>query len=62
MKWIQFAAKSLILNESGMTLNQRVVGSIPTAPTIILLQTINNPKSRWEPAADENIFGKLLGT
>jgi hypothetical protein len=44
-----------------LTLNHRVVGSIPTAPTIIVMQTINNPKARWEPAAIENIFGKLLG-
>ena len=45
-----------------LTLNQRVPGSSPGASTTILLQTIDNPKARWEPAAVENIFGKLLGT
>jgi hypothetical protein len=52
-----------LINKSCLvTLNQRVPGSSPGAPTIILLQTIDNPKDRWEPAAVEDIFGKLLGT
>jgi hypothetical protein len=34
MEWIQFAAKPLISNESDLTLNQRVPGSSPGAPTI----------------------------
>jgi hypothetical protein len=45
-----------------LTLNQRVTGSSPVAPTINLLKIILNPKLRWEPAASYGIFGKLLGT
>jgi hypothetical protein len=61
MKCTWFAAKPLISNESDLTLNQRVPGSSPGAPTINVLQIINYLKHRWEAAASRGIFGKLLG-
>ena len=45
-----------------LTLNQRVPGSSPGAPTTNIMKNSNNPKFRWEPAASYGIFGKLLGT
>jgi hypothetical protein len=45
-----------------LTLNQRVPGSSPVAPTSNLLKNMNNTKRRWEPAVPHGIFGKLLGT
>jgi hypothetical protein len=45
-----------------LTLNQRVPGSSPGAPTNNFLKNHNNLNIRWEPAALHGIFGKLLGT
>ena len=45
-----------------VTLNQRVPGSSPGAPTTNILKNINNLMFRWEPAALYGVFGKLLGT
>jgi len=52
----------MLIYESELTLNQRVPGSSPGAPTINILKNINNLNFRWEPAASDGIFGKLLGT
>jgi hypothetical protein len=49
-------------NDNDLTLNQRVPGSSPGAPTNNTLKNINNSKIRWEPAVLRGIFGKLLGT
>jgi hypothetical protein len=45
VEWIQFAAKPLIANESDTTLNQRVPGSSPGAPTIHSLSNRGFPVS-----------------
>jgi hypothetical protein len=37
-KWIQFAAKLLISSQNDLTLNQRVQGSSPCAPTTQLIE------------------------
>ena len=52
-----------LINKSYLvTLNQRVPGSSPGAPTTNILKNSNNPKFRWEPASSYGVFGKLLGT
>jgi hypothetical protein len=44
-----------------VTLNQRVPGSSPGAPTSNLLQIRGNPKQRWETRTHAVFFGKLMG-
>jgi hypothetical protein len=52
----------MLIQVTKLTLNQRVTGSSPVAPTINILKNFNNPKPSWEPATAHRIFGKLLGT